>query len=470
MADKLQKEPGLESSNEPLDLSVKKGGSGTDVQLGNGGRMVYDWYNIIPVLHGSSYVLNPPQSPPKVVSRTPSPEIIVIDEDDNQVGTKPGARRKESRSNTRKDVADRIRRPMNAFLIFSKRHRPLVCKKYPNYSNRTVSKVLGGWWYKLNSEQKRKYQEFATEIRRAHSKAHPEWKWHRSNRQEAAKELDQFDYSFELNNAKTDGEPKGTVQQCLESADKQNVTLKEPPVHATDGENRNENNGQGFGVSTSAQLDFHISLQSSGGNNKNNSAEPLATVKLKEDCPTTMCGLEEKFLSLPEYVLEDYLTPNSPEVDEQKSVCVRKSDRRPSDNSRDGCGSRLVGKLFFPPDFRVDKTGDDTLNVSASETDNSRLDFVDERRQLILKLFEQEGFFPSDEAIASFQTTHLDVFPTKLSLQTNLRNVRRRILGRNSSPTNGLLTPPPSAKELSCIGTEPVVTLSDNQFCAFTKT
>lgn len=40
-----------------------------------------------------------------------------------------------------KDAASHIRRPMNAFMIFSKRHRPIVHQKYPNSDNRTVSKV-----------------------------------------------------------------------------------------------------------------------------------------------------------------------------------------------------------------------------------------------------------------------------------------------------------------------------------------
>uniref|UniRef100_A0A914W1L4 HMG box domain-containing protein n=1 Tax=Plectus sambesii TaxID=2011161 RepID=A0A914W1L4_9BILA len=41
---------------------------------------------------------------------------------------------------------EHIRRPMNAFMIFSKRHRPLVHEKFPNRDNRTVSKILGEWW------------------------------------------------------------------------------------------------------------------------------------------------------------------------------------------------------------------------------------------------------------------------------------------------------------------------------------
>ena len=59
----------------------------------------------------------------------------------------------------------RIRRPMNAFMIFSKRHRPLVHEKHPNQDNRTVSKILGEWWYSLAPEEKQKYHDLANQGR-----------------------------------------------------------------------------------------------------------------------------------------------------------------------------------------------------------------------------------------------------------------------------------------------------------------
>lgn len=64
----------------------------------------------------------------------------------------------------------RIRRPMNAFMIFSKRHRALVHQKHPNQDNRTVSKILGEWWYALKTDEKMKYHELASEVKEAHFK------------------------------------------------------------------------------------------------------------------------------------------------------------------------------------------------------------------------------------------------------------------------------------------------------------
>lgn len=75
------------------------------------------------------------------------------------------------------DNKPHIRRPMNAFMIFSKRHRPLVHQKHPNSDNRTVSKILGEWWYFLGEEEKKQYKHLATQVKDAHFKRHPDWKW-----------------------------------------------------------------------------------------------------------------------------------------------------------------------------------------------------------------------------------------------------------------------------------------------------
>ncbi|XP_065056504.1 protein capicua homolog [Rhopilema esculentum] len=72
---------------------------------------------------------------------------------------------------------DHIRRPMNAFMIFSKAHRHLVHQKNPNQDNRTVSKILGEWWYALKPDQRKEYYNLANQVKEAHYKAHPDWRW-----------------------------------------------------------------------------------------------------------------------------------------------------------------------------------------------------------------------------------------------------------------------------------------------------
>lgn len=149
--------------------------------------------------------LTPPLSAPPILTPPPaeSPDVDdddvfeqeTVDTDDQNASTAAGKRRTQSLSalqNTKEPQSpltkskDRIRRPMNAFMIFSKRHRALVHQRHPNQDNRTVSKILGEWWYALDPEQKQKYHALASEVKEAHFKAHPQWKWCSKDRRKSS--------------------------------------------------------------------------------------------------------------------------------------------------------------------------------------------------------------------------------------------------------------------------------------------
>lgn len=154
------------------------------------------------------------EGPPQLEDETPGPPRLdsetESDHDDAflsvvspeiQLPLQPGKRRtqslsalpKERDSSSEKDgrspnkrEKDHIRRPMNAFMIFSKRHRALVHQRHPNQDNRTVSKILGEWWYALGPKEKQKYHDLAFQVKEAHFKAHPDWKWCNKDRKKSS--------------------------------------------------------------------------------------------------------------------------------------------------------------------------------------------------------------------------------------------------------------------------------------------
>ncbi|XP_061678898.1 protein capicua homolog [Syngnathoides biaculeatus] len=102
----------------------------------------------------------------------------------------PAKRRTQSlgalpKDGDRKREKEHIRRPMNAFMIFSKRHRALVHQRHPNQDNRTVSKILGEWWYALGANEKQQYHDLAFQVKEAHFRAHPDWKWCNKDRRKS---------------------------------------------------------------------------------------------------------------------------------------------------------------------------------------------------------------------------------------------------------------------------------------------
>ncbi|XP_068188214.1 HMG box transcription factor BBX isoform X2 [Antennarius striatus] len=71
----------------------------------------------------------------------------------------------------------RARRPMNAFLLFCKRHRSLVRQEHPRLDNRGATKILADWWAVLEATEKQKYTDMAKEYKEAFMKANPGYRW-----------------------------------------------------------------------------------------------------------------------------------------------------------------------------------------------------------------------------------------------------------------------------------------------------
>ncbi|CAH6792401.1 Bbx [Phodopus roborovskii] len=71
----------------------------------------------------------------------------------------------------------RARRPMNAFLLFCKRHRSLVRQEHPRLDNRGATKILADWWAVLDPKEKQKYTDMAKEYKDAFMKANPGYRW-----------------------------------------------------------------------------------------------------------------------------------------------------------------------------------------------------------------------------------------------------------------------------------------------------
>ncbi|CAN7982624.1 unnamed protein product [Ixodes hexagonus] len=196
---------------------------------------VFPWHSLVPFLgtHPS-----PPSSAPPTVTTAPAvPDAIlhslpfsgtdqeegdddVFDTTDSPTAIVPPStkRRSQSLSALPKDdpksprkakEKDHIRRPMNAFMIFSKRHRALVHKRHPNQDNRTVSKILGEWWYALNPSEKQQYHDLAFKVKEAHFKAHPDWKWCSRDRKKSS----------------LGGPPCKDVRKCLSTSDDLGGTL-----------------------------------------------------------------------------------------------------------------------------------------------------------------------------------------------------------------------------------------------------
>ncbi|XP_065841093.1 transcription factor sox-3-like [Oscarella lobularis] len=74
-------------------------------------------------------------------------------------------------------VGDHIKRPMNAFMVWSSAKRKKIAEENPKMHNSEISRRLGAEWRDLTDSDKRPYVDESRRLREQHMRDHPDYKY-----------------------------------------------------------------------------------------------------------------------------------------------------------------------------------------------------------------------------------------------------------------------------------------------------
>lgn len=292
-----------------------------------------------------------------------------------------------------KKQSNHIKRPMNAFMVWSQIERRKICEQQPEMHNAEISKRLGKLWRTLNNDDRKPFIDEAERLRVLHSQQYPNYKYRPRKKSKPSPKLEKTRH----------GAAPSTTPIIL-------TNVKHKISHKSPKQIRTVSEGRGHVIQVAHSSMSHQRSRSKTSKKNIGIARP-ATTTLKAASPPKILKLPSASVAVvPKSVINDHQSLYS-----KKVVTVTAIKEEPSTSEIDE--NESIVDPFSPfSAIKSEPSSDSFSSSSSSSSDSSCADLPDIKQ--LTDLLDDFPLWASDfenNAISLLPDTLFDTYSTEYS-------------------------------------------------------